>query len=139
MNCPVYTFGPQAHPAAALSLKDALAETFPNFKFDIEMMSTSHGFREAVVIPAPCSSRIFENMVTFSRGFVAGFGSGTPPTKVEAQQRAATRIDCPVARRKSDPPPASAPTLPSQKAPVLSRRPTLVGVPVPSLRLATNS
>ncbi len=144
MNCPVYTFGPNAHPSTALSLRDAIAETFPSFKFDVEMTSGLSGLRESVVLCGPTNSKAFERMVMFARGFVAGFGGGvTPPTKLEAQRRTQTRADCPVAKRKSDPPPPSnrgdEPTLPSQPSPVLKRRNTIVGIPIPALRLATNS
>lgn len=137
MNCPVYTFGSNAHPAAALSLRDALVDTFPTFKFEIEMISGMQGFREAVVLLGPTNTKAFERMVTFSQGFIAGFGGGvTPPTRLQAQQRTMTRTDCPAAKRKSDPPPPSEPTLPSQKAPKLaSKHPTMIGIPAPSIRL----
>lgn len=138
MNCPVYTFGPNAHPATAISLKDAIAETFPAYQFEVELISGTLGLREAVILRGDANTKAFERMVMFARGFVAGFGGGiTPPTKLEAQRRAMTRTDCPAAKRKSDPPPPSSPTLPSQPS-ILgrmqpTRRPTLTGVAPPSL------
>lgn len=134
MNSPVYTFGPHAHPAAALSLRDALVDTFPSFTFEVEMMSTLDGFKEAVVLKGPTNTKAWERMVMFSRGFVAGFGGGIePPTRQQAVRRTLTRADCPAAKRKSDPPPPdSTPTLPSQPAPKLPvRRHTMIGIPLP--------
>ncbi len=153
MNSPVYSFGPQAHPAIALSLRDALHEQFPQFTFDIEMMSTLSGLRETVTLcnhpngrPATTSPS-FQRMIMFSQGFVAGFGGGVePPTRAAALRRTMTRADCPAAKRKSEPPPPSNPTLPSASAPIplpaplpsvrhVSRRPTITGIAPPS---ATN-
>jgi len=147
MNSPVYTFGPQAHPAIALSLRDALHEQFPQFTFDIEMMSTLSGLRETVTLcnhpngrPATTGPS-FQRMVMFSQGFVAGFGGGVePPTRADALRRTMTRADCPAAKRKSDPPPPdSTPTLPSQPnpslPPSLKRRNTMMGVAPPSRRI----
>lgn len=147
MNSPVYTFGPQAHPAVAISLRDAMAEMFPQFKFEIEMMSTLSGFRETVTLVnhstgrSATSSSTFQRMVMFSQGFVAGFGGGKePPTRQDALRRTMTRADCPIAKRKSDPPPPdSTPTLPSQPnpslPPSLKRRNTMMGVAPPSRRI----
>lgn len=130
MNCPVYTFGPNAHPAAAISMKDALAETFPTFKFDVELVASLTGTHEGVVLRGSASSGAFERMVMFARGYVAGFGGGNDaPTEVEARQRALTRTDCPAAKRKSDPPPPSEPTLPSQPSPLPGRIITRLGIP----------
>lgn len=139
MSYPVYTFGPNAHPASALSLRDALTETFPTIRFDIEMVHTLTGLKEAVVMSTQPSTMLVScKLDAFAKGFVAGFGGGvTVPTRQQAVRRAVTRADCPVAKRKSDPPPPSEPTLPSQPAPrvMLSRRPTFIGVAPPSRRV----
>jgi hypothetical protein len=134
MNSPIYTFGPHAHPTAALSLKDALAATFPSFSFDVETASSRGDLREVVVFRGDASTNVWEQMIMFSRGFVAGFGGGIePPTRQQALRRTVTRADCPAAKRKSDPPPPdSSPALTSQPASQLSvRHPTLMGVPFP--------
>jgi hypothetical protein len=134
MNSPVYTFGPHAPAAIALSLKDALADTFPSFSFDVEMMSTLDGFKAAVVLKGSTKAKAWERMIMFSRGFVAGFGGGIEPTtRQQAVRRTMTRADCPAAKRKSDPPPPdSTPTRLSRPAPKLPvRRRTLLGIPPP--------
>jgi hypothetical protein len=114
MTNTVYTFGPQAHPSIAISLKDALQDMYPSFVFRVEMVDSLNGPREAVVLPfGPPAQTTWIGMQMFSRGFVAGFGGGiTPPTRKEALRRTQTRADCPAAKRNSDPPPAMAPAIP---------------------------
>lgn len=138
MSNAVYTFGPGAHPSSALALCDALTETFPTYNFSIEMVSAMAGVREGVVLQKAPSNTVWQVMVSFARGFVAGFGHTFPaPKRADLLQHRLTKTDCPAAKKKSDPPPSSKPTLPSQRAYQIGslRYPTLTGVAPQSRRV----
>lgn len=122
MTNAVYTFGPQAHPSIAISLRDALAEIFHCFRFELDTVHTTAGPREAVVLVGNTTPGAWSRMTMFAQGFVAGFGGGiTPPTRKEAMRRTQTRADCPAAKRNSDPPPPVVALPPAPATQVLAR------------------
>lgn len=100
MRKTVYSFGPNASPDIKLALVRALNEEFSSWEISLD--------GEAVVVDSESS---VSSVMTFARGFVAGFSPSPVPiggARLAARldpRQALTLPSTPAAKRKSDPPP----------------------------------
>lgn len=109
MYSPIYVFGPHAQPGVPESLKSAMEETFPSCEFAVGSKTAVTGQQNTLLevtlgANKRLSNRVYEQMVTFARGYVAGFGSRPPPPTKSDMRRYATVPSTPTAKAKSEPP-----------------------------------
>jgi hypothetical protein len=127
----VYGFGPNSDIEQQSALMEALRETFPSAGLRFDHNAFGH-----VTIVAETAGRhtvgAWQLMMTFARGFIAGYRKTVPAPGEDDQRRRLTLPETPAAKRSSSVPPA-----PISQPPVTSRSPytrrhTVEGVAPPS-------
>lgn len=120
-------FGPNSDIMQQSALMEALKETFPGaaLRFD------HNAFGHVTIVAETSGSRTvgaWQLMMTFARGFIAGWQGSTPASKESDPRRTVTVPETPAAKRSSSVPPPPI----SQAPATLRRHNTVVGVAPPS-------